>query len=122
MDRQHQKLLTIVGLVIGQLDGKATGLSLEVQGALAALQDCNKVHLYEEEELLNRYGYPRLEEAKRRHHEAIITFSNIITGFIENEFDSFKFIDLLQLWIITHIKNEDSIYSEFILNQQRGEH
>ena len=113
MDRQHKRILTLLGKINEALADKNAGIILEE--LLVRLENFSKVHFFDEERLMESRDFPSTSEHKRLHDK----FVEEINKF-RSEGDGSRNIQALRIineWFINHILTEDMRYSEFFLNR-----
>ncbi|OGT99210.1 MAG: hypothetical protein A2X80_02340 [Geobacteraceae bacterium GWB2_52_12] len=114
MDRQHQRILTLLGRINEALADKNAGIMLEE--LLVKLENFSKVHFFDEERLMESRDFPSTSEHKRLHDKFVEEINKL-----RSESDDSRNTQTLQAiseWFINHILTEDMRYSEFFLNRQ----
>ena len=113
MDRQHQRILTLMEKIDEALANKKAGIMLEEW--LVKLETFTKVHFFDEERLMESKEFPSTNEHKRLHDKFVEEISKL-----RSENDDSRNTQTLQAiseWFINHILSEDMRYSEFFLNR-----
>lgn len=113
MDRQHQRILTLLGKINEALANNNDEIMLE--GLLVRLETFSKVHFFDEERLMESRYFPSTSEHKRLHDKFVEEISKL-----RSEGDGSRNIQALRIineWFINHILTEDMRYSEFFLNR-----
>ena len=117
IDRQHQKLLSLVN----DLDrGVKSGQSrLELQRIFAGLLEYALFHFQAEEELMSNHLFPGLDEHKKEHEE----FRKKIVEFLDAFLDTDARVQpdmmaYLEGWLQSHVFVTDKKYAAFL--NERG--
>ncbi len=110
IDEQHRGLLDL----INELDDKLVHLSrflsgrremLEIIGRLAEYAD---VHFEDEEGIMARCGYPKLEEHRREHDRFRDLIRRLESQYAEGDTQVPEAaLDFLTAWLVDHIRTED---------------
>ncbi|MBP2290455.1 hemerythrin [Azospirillum rugosum] len=114
LDDDHRKLIDMFNglLKTGIAEKDRESLS----GLLGGLNDYTKVHFAREEDLMERQGYPNLEQHRAAHRY----FIDEVQKLCQDNDDSNEMmlrIDLILLlkeWLIEHIQNVDAQYTPFM--------
>jgi len=86
---------------------------------LGELGEFAALHFEHEEELMQKYNYPRIKEQKIQHTKLIDTFTKYLEKLNSgNAKIDEEFIEFLNKWLRTHILQEDMQYSPFF--KQKG--
>ena len=116
MDEQHKKLIDLINQVYRSLRNNHG--REEVNNVLENVLAYAKIHLKDEEALLEKAKYPGFNPHKKI-HDKILAKANAL----KKEFDDGKstvaldILMFLENWLIEHILKEDKKYAAFI-NQQ----
>jgi hemerythrin len=110
IDAQHKRLVQYINDLY---DAKETGDKKAVVSVINGLIYFTVSHFSFEESLMDQMGYPYVEA----HNKAHGLFSKRVNEFVER-FDAGEDVideltDLLNFWLINHIKNEDGDYALF---------
>ena len=112
VDREHKILVKLINqLNAAIIENKNRPI---LSAILDALLDYTAIHFKHEEQIMEKFGYPTLDEHKQIH----IGFVNKIKDVI-NDFETGKNIvssDLLEFlkeWLFDHIMGTDQLYSSF---------
>lgn len=100
-DAKEAKELTTVGLVINDL------------------VDYTVSHFAFEESLMQQVGYPFLEPHKKVHQLFVRKVEGFVKRFQGGEDVTSELINVLQRWLINHIKNEDGDYADYAKRHDR---
>lgn len=113
MDDEHKKLFDLINdLNNAMIDGQSSGKIGEI---LQGLIDYTEYHFGDEEDMLRKISYPNIAEQERAHR----AFVNKMKEFKE-ELESgeillsVKIIDFLKDWLVSHIVNIDTKYTDYV--------
>lgn len=115
IDEQH-KMLFKIGRELGDLVSIEGDHFDEIMAILNRLKDYTVFHFNEEEELMEKYGYPGIEK-HRLEHKYFVSKINELDK--EDEVDeeqkkiSMEIITFIANWIENHILKTDQRYSKF---------
>lgn len=112
MDRQHQRILAIMGMIDEALADEGAGIQLEE--LLVKLETFSKAHFFDEERLMESKNFPSTAEHKRQHDRFMDEISRLRSK--TEEIKNKRSFSELSGWFINHILTEDMRYSEFFLN------
>lgn len=113
IDNQHKKLFDLTNDLI--LHSNAKTNSEIINETLYELLKYTKYHFHDEEQLMEQFNYPKLEEHKKTHKEFIYTvvmFCNDVSegkATVTNELLIF-----LTEWLIKHTSIDDQDYKNYI--------
>ena len=111
IDAQHRRLIDFINELD---DARRTGNAEETRHVMEGLLDYTITHFEFEERLQEKAGYPFLK-AHQRIHEM---FMKKVAAFRERakngEDITQALLDLLQGWLVSHIKGEDRDYIESV--------
>lgn len=115
IDKQHQTWIERLNDVAEALDS-AQGAS-HIAKTLGFLVDYTRYHFGSEEKYMEETGYPELAAHRQKHHELNGTLDNLMNDFDEegatpalaHAVDTF-----LQTWLVTHIKDVDQLFGDFL--------
>jgi len=115
MDMQHKKLISIINKLFDSFkDGNAASMSEEI---LNEMIEYANYHLKSEEELLQKYNYPEIENHEKIHQsfrDKIIDLKALLSN--KSKSTHYELIDYLKKWWTNHILVEDMKYSNFLKN------
>lgn len=107
IDEQHKHLLKIANEIMSM-----NGHNLDVdklKSLIIELYDYVKHHFEDEEKLMEKIGYPNLEEHKRLHSEIIDDMNFHLTNPKDIKAILVNFRRLVTRWLIDHILKEDRL-------------
>ena len=114
LDHQHQHLFEIINKLIEQPG--SSGDSTLVPEILTELVNYTREHFTDEEELIQEYGYPELEQHKKQHNYFIDTTAELSISFVDNKQTTiYEITEFLKLWLTTHILKTDMKYKKFFM-------
>lgn len=116
-DAQHQQLFKLLGLI-----QKAAASEIDrnklIEKSLTTLIEYTQVHFRDEEAMMQRIGYPLLEQHRALHDALIDEVEGMLEDFQEGEY---LLIDELILfltdWLSEHILTVDAKVGVFIQDQ-----
>ncbi|MBF0382678.1 MAG: hemerythrin family protein [Magnetococcales bacterium] len=118
VDSQHQNIIERIGRLEIALDSQATSVTYpRLKEAHEFLESYVSSHFREEEELMEKGGYPDLAAHKLMHakfEEDLAKFRDNLghRGLITHA--TATLIKYLSKWFIDHIKNEDPKYVPYV--------
>ncbi|MFK4763893.1 bacteriohemerythrin [Desulfobaculum sp. SPO524] len=120
MDAQHKEMLLAADRVYLALN---TGEKREhLEEFIAFLLAYSRAHFEEEEVLMERHGYPDLEEHRRRHKRLVDEVESSLERYRRGEFAlDVEFMELVKDWIVNHILLDDRKYGSFLRRHEEGE-
>lgn len=106
IDSQHRNLFRLTNKL---LDYSKDDFNSEVVGeTLSKLLLYARDHFMEEEKLLEKNNYPKLEEHKQEHTNFIYKVTMLATDVMEGNTDiTYEILDFLQEWLVNHICKTD---------------
>ncbi|MDR2799849.1 MAG: bacteriohemerythrin [Desulfovibrio sp.] len=112
IDEQHRGIVSIINTFYYMMGSdKARGLICP--SISETLKSYSKIHFATEEELMEKAGYPDLENHRELHRKLTVQ-----TDMIENKclrLDDLKpLLDFLKSWWLNHINQEDEKYRGFL--------
>lgn len=118
IDMQHAHLLAIVSEFEDLMrTGESRGDKLAL---MSELMYYASTHFLDEENLMDRCGFPGVEEQRRLHAEFGVALSREISRFVEDRsLDGGDVLTLARTWIIEHIEIEDACLADY-LHQTRA--
>jgi hemerythrin len=111
IDEQHKRIVQYINELYDAqvtLDKKAIGNVIE------ELVDYTISHFAFEESLMEQSGYPFVDPHKKVHELFIRKVTKFVERFQAGEEVSEELINMLQRWLINHIKNEDGDYADIV--------
>ena len=111
IDEQHKRIVQY----INDLYDAQVSLDKKVVGeVIDELVDYTISHFAFEESLMEQAGYPFLEPHKKVHELFTKKIGNFVERYKAGEEVSEELLNMLQRWLINHIKNEDGDYAEIV--------
>jgi hemerythrin len=104
-DNEHKELISLANKVI---QFSNTGEDIQkIRDALKALLQYTIIHFRNEEQYMERLGYPEIEHHKGCHAELIARLDEVIAGNSDVNDLVHGLKRLMVVWVIEHIINED---------------
>ncbi|MEW5904165.1 MAG: bacteriohemerythrin [Pseudomonadota bacterium] len=111
IDAQHRRLIDF----INELDvARRTGNAEETRHVMEGLLDYTITHFEFEERLQEKAGYPFLKAHQRIHEMFMKKVAAFRERASQGEDITQPLLDLLQGWLVSHIKGEDRDYIESV--------
>ncbi|MEJ1298161.1 MAG: bacteriohemerythrin [Candidatus Sedimenticola sp. (ex Thyasira tokunagai)] len=111
IDKQHQRIVEY----INQLNHAQQSSSREEVGeVLDQLVDYTLSHFTFEEELMDESGYRFVNAHKKVHKLFVRRVSDYVERFKTGEDITDELLTSLKTWLVNHIKNDDSDYTEIV--------
>jgi hemerythrin len=113
LDQQHQLLIKLLNRLIAT-QGTINTRSETISDVLLAMTRYAQVHFKTEERLMEAYGYPGLEEQKKKHRDfrkTTVGFSTATTFGIDQVPEDL--LTYLTNWLVHHILEDDMAYRSF---------
>ncbi|HVI49824.1 MAG TPA: bacteriohemerythrin [Candidatus Sulfotelmatobacter sp.] len=108
IDTHHKNLFVRANALFNAL---ANGQNREeVVEALTFLIDYARYHFFEEERLMERYGYPDLEAHRQRHRQLMDQIAVLQTRF--DSISESELSSILKEWVVSHILSEDRRFAQ----------
>ena len=115
IDADHKELIAIANRILEM--NKPSQDAEELKSIVRELYDYVKHHFTQEEEIMERLGYPKLEEHHEK-HEIIIRDMNHFISSAQNISSIFvNFRRLVNKWVINHIMEEDKKIHVFMVTK-----
>ncbi|WP_130470572.1 bacteriohemerythrin [Candidatus Magnetaquicoccus inordinatus] len=113
MDIHHKKLLEIANGIMEIVHANQGWGPLEK--AFSSLVQYTEYHFSAEERLLQRYGYPGLEQHQKKHRLLVEQVHRYREQIKEHQGSAqIDFSQFFNQWIVRHVLNEDRSYSQFL--------
>ena len=113
IDTQHRRLLEIINDLheAMRMGGKPDALKAVIDELVAY----TRYHFGYEEKMLERAGYPGLEEHKRKHRAMVVQVEGFVSEITSGKASvSLKLMDFLKAWLTHHIRETDQSYSSHV--------
>lgn len=111
IDEQHKRIVNYINQLYDAKEVQNVGMVGEV---LDELVDYTISHFAFEESLMDQAGYTFLEPHKKVHELFTKKVSQFVSRFKGGEDVADELLNMLQRWLINHIKNEDGDYAEIV--------
>jgi len=113
LDADHKRLLNLINRLQMAAD-YYTGPGF-VEESLDEVVDYTKNHFAREEELMEKYDYPDLEEHKRQHRKMVEKIDTLMEQFQQDPDRTIQeLVQFLKQWLVNHINGTDQQYSAFL--------
>ena len=109
MDAQHRQILDLLN---GFNDRFDPDLAFDT---LFSMFRYARIHFHDEEALLERVGYPKLEEQKGEHQRFLAKASEFSEQKVEDPTLHIRLATFLFKWLKTHIEIEDMQYKPYVV-------
>ncbi len=112
MDAEHKRLIELIN---GLYEAMAAGKAGEIMGAVIDdLVEYTRIHFKNEEDLMQRHGYPKLAEQQQAHREFVAKVQSMAAEAREKKIGlALRAADFLKKWLIGHIQGMDKQYSAY---------
>jgi len=111
IDEQHKRIVSLINQLY---DAKESGDTNAVGPVVDELVDYTMSHFAFEEGLMEQAGYSFLEPHKRVHELFVKKVGEFVERVKAGEDVLDEVLNMLQRWLINHIKNEDGDYAEIV--------
>lgn len=103
IDAQHRDIIRMINRLVERRDESMS--SVDIADALTSLMQFMRQHFNDEEALMKKNGYPRLEEHVKEH----MRFAEKLTElfFVEDDELLHRTIPFLRDWLVGHLAAED---------------
>jgi hemerythrin-like metal-binding protein len=116
IDTQHKKLFSILNILIE--NKKISVNSKIVTKTLTEMTEYADYHFKTEEEYMEKYEYPELNEHKKEHREFIRKTGQLILGAMEKDTTiPDEILNYLNEWLVNHILISDLKLKPFFLEK-----
>lgn len=120
VDQQHSELNELI-VELGRMDSHDED-SAAIERMLYRILHYASVHFHDEEELMERIGYPGLERQKRLHsdfaNKATRLASEYVVGPVRPSLASIQ--SFMRDWLLRHVLDEDLHMAEYIQERQNA--
>ena len=107
IDSQHKKILEMANAIIEGMDAEAA------KKHVMALYEYTRVHFRDEEAMMKRIGYPKVDEHRELHNQLITTLNDNVATQLSTPDSLKKFKAFILHWVFDHIMTQDADYFEF---------
>lgn len=111
IDAQHKRIVDYINELSTACQ---TGNEKETQNVIEGLLDYTITHFQFEEDLQEKAGYPFLKAHRRIHEIFMKKVAAIRERSANGEDIAYELLDLLNGWLVSHIKSEDRDYVESV--------
>ena len=112
IDDQHRQIVRYINQLV---DYRESGERAIVEEVISELIEYTASHFGFEESLMEKADYSYLTPHKRIHRLFEKRVGGYADRFVQGEDVADELIEMLNRWLITHIKSEDKDYSEPVL-------
>ena len=119
IDEQHEEIFNRVNSFADM--GAQSFSKEEIDEAMRFLGAYVARHFVDEEALMQEWSYPGYYAHKEEHINFTATFAEIQKEYERNGPSmtlAFSLMDVVQNWIVTHIKDSDKKMAEYVVNAQ----
>ncbi len=115
IDREHQALLVLLSKFVAYLKAEA-----DAEVALAVLREAmaaGNAHMEHEEELMAEAGYPGVEDHKRFHRTARLTYTTLMSDLLAFQTHDPALLeqsDRIEQLLLQHIAGPDREFAEYL--------
>ena len=119
MDNQHKRLIDLINQLHQAMED---GTAQEVVGdIITALYEYAKNHFNDEENLLEKYNYHKIEQHKEAHRNLCSMVERYQDIFHQNKLSINEFAHFMANWLFDHLMVDDKEYSLMIKNKERSQ-
>jgi hemerythrin len=111
IDDQHRRIVEYINELH---DARLTGEQQKIGSVIDELVDYTVSHFAFEESLMEQAGYPFLAPHKKVHELFIKKVNGFIERYQSGEDVSGDLLNMLQRWLVNHIKSEDGDYVDVV--------
>lgn len=111
IDAQHKRIVDYINELSTACQ---TGNDKETKNVIEGLLDYTITHFQFEEDLQEKAGYPFLKAHRRIHEIFMKKVAAIRERSANGEDIAYELLDLLNGWLVSHIKSEDRDYVESV--------
>jgi hemerythrin-like metal-binding protein len=116
IDNQHKYLIQLVNTLI--LNSNAKVNSAIIGESLQNLLKYTKEHFHDEEILLDRHNYPKLEEHKKEHKKFVLEIAGFCKDVLHGKSTiTEEMISFLVYWFLNHTSVNDQDYKSYIQSE-----
>lgn len=114
LDEQHRKLLSLCRAAAECLTESGPQAAESLHSILDQMRRYADQHFNTEEEILNRYAYPGMEEQEREHEGYLTSMADFLVSATTERLDREQVHDFLLHWWVSHILESDMAYKSFL--------
>ncbi len=107
IDQQHRKLLSICREVMALSDDGSRDYLEDYHQVLDEMTSYARLHFKDEEALLEKAGYPRMDEHQAQHDSFFSLLSDLIFRSMSHDTDLAELKRFVESWWLGHILNSD---------------
>jgi len=114
MDEQHKALIAMINEAFEAIQRHDEHM---LSALIDKMREYAIMHFHAEEELLEKYGFPELEEHRRLHD----AFNDKVDEFQQNLFAKTNLSQIfvfLSRWLTNHIMEEDKKYTQYVPQEE----
>ena len=113
LDDQHK---TLIRLMNDFYDSDLSGHMDAARTHLANLLALTVQHFKEEEEMMERTGYPRFKEHRQYHHDLLKQVEKLVRDYLHfhSQETAGKLASFLKVWLTRHILGADKKYGPYV--------
>lgn len=114
IDYQHHYFLNLINRLTDELqkvEDERYKLTL-----ISELNAYARFHFISEENMMQREGYPRLQEHREHHHDLIdqLSIRQNMLLLKDSEKEANEIIDFLVNWFLNHTNHEDRLFADYL--------
>ena len=114
LDDQHKKLVGMINQLADCHAARSNGSSGAFHEVLSRMFDYTQLHFKDEEDYLQRIGYPQLAEQKIEHAAFVGKMASFSMAAAEGAQDAAAVHRYLKAWLLSHILESDMQYRPFV--------
>ena len=117
MDEQHKRLIDLINQLHQAMeDGSARE---GIGDIINDLYEYAKTHFNDEDILLEKYNYQKIEQHKRAHRNLYFMVERYQDMFQQDTHSINEFAHFMANWLFDHLMVDDKEYSQIITNKER---
>ena len=115
IDGHHKKLVSITQEIYSLLGQPDYIYRIKIGKVLKKLSDYTIYHFQEEEKIMKKYKYPRLEEHTNIHMFFVEKLNQSLPLIAKGEKEvAIEMYNFLCSWLVKHIAGEDAMWAKYI--------
>ena len=118
IDDQHKKLVVMIGDLFRSCREGSGAANVTFSLAFTKASNYSLTHFMEEEELLEKAGYPALAAHKKEHESFLAEIQTEFHKFKENNAAPIGLARFLKKWLMNHIAINDKQYVPYVKKMQ----